>query len=141
MIVIRVLATDLMQCVGFRALFAAVRDHVEGHPCSLDQRCTAGLFDSRDMNKHVLSAIGRLDETVAFCRVKPLHFTVPLGTALAVLDRNGSAIIWRVVRANSKPPFGEAALGSVADVRTQSERTSRMIAAGHEHDSPASVQR
>ena len=33
----------------------------------------AGFLDSRDMDKHILAAVLRLDKPVPFLRVEPLH--------------------------------------------------------------------
>ena len=57
----------------FRRRLSAVADDFELDLLAFIERGEAGLLDSRDMYEHILSAALRLDESVAFGRVEPLH--------------------------------------------------------------------
>jgi hypothetical protein len=57
-------------------LLAAIADDVVGDLGTLAQVVQPGLLKSRDMDEHVLAATAvRLNETITFIRVKPLHST------------------------------------------------------------------
>src|SRR5947208_2152937 len=57
----------------FRRRLAAVGHQLVLDALALIERAQTRAFDRRDMNKNILSAIGRLNEAVAFGRVEPLH--------------------------------------------------------------------
>src|ERR1700674_5445912 len=57
-----------------RRCFALVGDFIVFDDLPLIQAAEAGLLDSRDMDKHVLSASAlRLNKSVPFLRIEPLH--------------------------------------------------------------------
>jgi hypothetical protein len=45
------------------------------NPLAFDQVAQPRTLDSGDMDKHVLRAVFRLDESIALLRIKPLHDT------------------------------------------------------------------
>src|SRR3954466_1336125 len=51
----------------------AIVHQLEVNTLAFVERCQPGAFNRRDMNEHVLPAIRRLNEAVAFGRVEPLH--------------------------------------------------------------------
>src|SRR5258708_2687221 len=55
-----------------RAL-AAIADELILDPLTVVERAKAGALHRRDVYEHILAAVGRLDEAVAFGRVEPLH--------------------------------------------------------------------
>src|ERR1700732_1046812 len=57
----------------FRRFLATVRDDVEAHLRAFCQAGGTGPFHRRDMDKHVLAAAVRLNETKTLRRVEPLH--------------------------------------------------------------------
>jgi hypothetical protein len=61
------------QIFGGRLAGAAVCDDIEADGLSLIEGAHAGAFERADMNKHVTSAIGGLNEAKALLVIKPLH--------------------------------------------------------------------
>jgi hypothetical protein len=59
----------------FRRRFSAVAHDFELDLLTFIERGQAGLFHSRNVNKHVLSATLWLNESIAFGRIEPLHGT------------------------------------------------------------------
>jgi hypothetical protein len=53
--------------------FAFVRDFVVFDNLPLIETAETGLLDSRYMDKHIFSAILRLNKSVPFLRIEPLH--------------------------------------------------------------------
>jgi hypothetical protein len=58
-----------------RGGFAALAHNVELDLLPIIESAESGAFDSRDMNKNVLSATLGLDESVTFGRIEPFHFS------------------------------------------------------------------
>jgi hypothetical protein len=61
------------QIFGSRLAGAAVCDDIEADSFSLIEGAHAGAFERADMNKHIGSAIGGLNEAKALLVIKPLH--------------------------------------------------------------------
>jgi hypothetical protein len=61
----------------FRARLAShlVNHHLEGDLLALGQPRKTGALDRADVHKHVIAAVGGLDETEALLAVEPLHST------------------------------------------------------------------
>src|SRR6201999_4367369 len=64
------------QVLSSRFAGLAVRHDFEGHALTFPQLAEAGALDGAEMDKHVLTAILGLDESIALLRVEPLHGTV-----------------------------------------------------------------
>jgi hypothetical protein len=57
----------------FCRCFSFVRDFLIFDNLPLIEAAEAGFLDSRDMDKHILAAVLRLDKPVPLLRVEPLH--------------------------------------------------------------------
>jgi hypothetical protein len=57
----------------FCRCFSFVRDFLVFDNLPLIEAAEASFLDSRNMDKHVLAAVLRLDKPVPFLRVGPLH--------------------------------------------------------------------
>jgi hypothetical protein len=57
----------------FCRCFSFVRDFLVFDNLPLIESAEAGFLDSRDMDKHILAAVLRLDKPVPFLRVEPFH--------------------------------------------------------------------
>jgi len=58
-----------------RGLALLVALELIANPLTFDQAAKPRTLDGRDMDKHVLGAVFRLDESVTLLRMKPLHGT------------------------------------------------------------------
>src|SRR5690349_4445951 len=61
------------QIFGGRLAGAAVCGDIEADSVSLIEGAHTGAFERADMNKHIGSAIGRLNEAETLWAVRPLH--------------------------------------------------------------------
>src|SRR5258708_19647876 len=64
---------DVLQVRGSE--LAALAHHVVGELLTLIEVAHPRAFDRGDMDEHVLTAIGRLDESKALLRIEKLHIT------------------------------------------------------------------
>jgi hypothetical protein len=65
--------TSALKLEMFCRDFSFVRDFLVFDNLPLVEAAEAGFLDSRDMDKHILAAVLRLDKPVPFVRVEPLH--------------------------------------------------------------------
>src|SRR5205085_1590732 len=61
------------QVASSRLAGALVGDDFEVDFLAFVEAAQAGLLDCADVDEHVLATLIRLDESVALCRVEPLH--------------------------------------------------------------------
>src|SRR5580704_636427 len=64
--------SECRETIGRGLAGAAVLRHLVGNLLAFAQRLQTGALDCADVDEHVLAAVIRLDEAIAFLRVEPL---------------------------------------------------------------------